>query len=191
MGRATGATAVKETPSKETDFSETDFRARTLIEQVKPTSYQVEPLCRGPSGANCEDRRDIVEKKKMTGEVNPKAYPLADAKLTQTILDLVQQACNYKQLKKGANEATKTLNRGIAEFVVMAADTEPLEILLHLPLLAEDKNVPYVFVPSKQALGRACGVSRPVIACSVTSNEGSQLKTQINSLKDAIEKLLI
>nr|KJB27090.1 hypothetical protein B456_004G277400 [Gossypium raimondii] len=156
----------------------------------------------------------------MTGEpVNPKAYPLADAQLTTTILDLVQQAANYKQLKKGANEglerypfflffffwlcsdtgvslfcwvsATKTLNRGISEFVVMAADTEPLEILLHLPLLAEDKNVPYVFVPSKQALGRACGVTRPVIACSVTSNEGSQLKSQIQQLKDAIEKLLI
>ncbi|KAL9674670.1 hypothetical protein QQ045_002868 [Rhodiola kirilowii] len=123
----------------------------------------------------------------MTGEaVNPKAYPLADAQLTITILDLVQQAANYKQLKKGANEATKTLNRGISEFVVMAADTEPLEILLHLPLLAEDKNVPYVFVPSKQALGRACGVTRPVIACSVTSNEGSQLKSQIQTLKKQI-----
>ncbi|CAI0382768.1 unnamed protein product [Linum tenue] len=108
-----------------------------------------------------------------------------------TILDLVQQAANYKQLKKGANEATKTLSRGISEFVVMAADTEPLEILLHLPLLAEDKNVPYVFVPSKQALGRACGVTRPVIACSMTTNEGSQLKSQIQQLKDAIEKLLI
>ncbi|KOM46534.1 hypothetical protein LR48_Vigan07g023800 [Vigna angularis] len=120
----------------------------------------------------------------QTGEVvNPKAYPLADAQLTITILDLVQQAANYKQLKKGANEATKTLNRGISEFVVMAADTEPLEILLHLPLLAEDKNVPYVFVPSKQALGRACGVTRPVIACSVTTNEGSQLKSQIQQLK--------
>mmetsp|Transcript_31358 Transcript_31358/g.52679 ORF Transcript_31358/g.52679 Transcript_31358/m.52679 type:complete len:129 (-) Transcript_31358:105-491(-) len=123
--------------------------------------------------------------------VNPKAYPLADAQLQNSILDIVQQASNYKQLKKGANEATKTLNRGIAEFIVMSADTEPLEILLHLPLLAEDKNVPYVFVSSKQALGRACGVSRPVIACSITSNEGSQLKTQINALKDAIEKLLI
>lgn len=33
----------------------------------------------------------------------------------------------------------KTLNRGIAEFVVMAADAEPLEILLHLPLLDKDK----------------------------------------------------
>ena len=95
----------------------------------------------------------------MTEEVNPKAYPLADAHLTKTILDLVQQAVNYKQLRKGANEATKTLNRGISEFVVMAADAEPLEvtfrlyppismlfqILLHLPLLCEDKNVSYVF----------------------------------------------
>jgi U4/U6 small nuclear ribonucleoprotein SNU13 len=88
-------------------------------------------------------------------EIHPKAYPLADADLTKSILDLVQQAANFKQLKKGANEATKTLNRGISEFIVMAADTEPLEILLHLPLLCEDKNVPYVFVRSKQ--GASCG----------------------------------
>ncbi|KAK9908083.1 hypothetical protein WJX75_002570 [Coccomyxa subellipsoidea] len=61
----------------------------------------------------------------MSGEaVNPKAYPLADAQLTTTILDIVQQAANYKQLRKGANEATKTLNRGISEFVVLAADAE-------------------------------------------------------------------
>ena len=162
---------------------------------------------------------------RLQAEPNPKAFPLADAALSITILDVVQQAANYKQLKKGANEgarrphfrikahpslscsharalticslssrpqtATKTLNRGIAEMIVMAADAEPLEILLHLPLLCEDKNVPYVFVPSKQALGRACGVSRPVIAASVTTNEGSQLKGQIQTLKDQIEKLLI
>lgn len=73
----------------------------------------------------------------------------------------------------------------------MAADAEPIEILLHLPLLCEDKNVPYVFVPSKTALGRACGVSRPVVACSVTSNEGSELKPQILALKVQLERLLI
>lgn len=123
--------------------------------------------------------------------MNPKAYPLADAKLTVNILDLVQQAANYKQIKKGANEATKTLNRGISEFIIMSADAEPLEILLHLPLLCEDKNVPYVFVPSKVALGRACGVSRPVIAASITSNEASQLGPQIQSMREQIEQLLI
>lgn len=73
----------------------------------------------------------------------------------------------------------------------MAADAEPIEILLHLPLLCEDKNVPYVFVPSKMALGRACGVSRPVISASVTTNDQSELKSQILALKLQIEKLLI
>merc|ERR1712072_1518308 len=96
----------------------------------------------------------------------------------------VQQASNYKQLKKGTNESTKTLNRGIAEIIILAADAEPLEILLHLPLLCEDKNVPYVFVKSKTSLGRACGVTRPVISCSIISKEGSQLNTQIQDLKD-------
>ena len=91
--------------------------------------------------------------------MNPKAYPLADPQLTNTILNLLEQATNYKQMRKGANEgaqfllattfkrlssllifvATKCLNRGIAEFIVMAADTEPLELLLHLPLVCEDK----------------------------------------------------
>lgn len=91
-------------------------------------------------------------------EINPKAYPLADEDLNKSILDLVQQALNYKQLKKGANEgiyfvcdlfsvsnllwnnkATKSLNRGKADLIIMAADTEPIEILMHLPLLCEDK----------------------------------------------------
>ncbi|XP_015791755.1 NHP2-like protein 1 [Tetranychus urticae] len=128
----------------------------------------------------------------MTSEgINPKAYPLADDQLTAKILKLIQQAANYKQIKKGANEATKTLARNLAQLIVMAADAEPLEILLHLPLLCEDKNVPYVFVKSKHALGRACGVSRSVIACSIIANEGSQLTPQITSLQSEIEKLLI
>lgn len=122
---------------------------------------------------------------------NPKAFPLADTNLSTKILDLVQQASHYRQLKKGANEATKTLNRGISEFIVMAADAEPIEIILHLPLLCEDKNVPYVFVPSKIALGRSCGVSRAVVAASVTTNEASELRGVIESIKQGIEQLLV
>jgi U4/U6 small nuclear ribonucleoprotein SNU13 len=65
----------------------------------------------------------------------------------------------------------------------MTADVEPIEIVLHLPLLCEDKNVPYVFLPSKTALGRACGVSRAVIAASVTTNEARELNAQIQAVK--------
>jgi hypothetical protein len=42
-------------------------------------------------------------------KVHPKAYPLSDATLTIAILDLVQQATNYKQLRKGANEGALSL----------------------------------------------------------------------------------
>ena len=72
-------------------------------------------------------------------------------------MDLVSEATQCKQLKKGANEgtvyesiflvsfltctslATKTLNRGISELIILTADTDPIEILLHLPLLCEEK----------------------------------------------------
>ncbi|KAI0822859.1 ribonucleoprotein-associated protein [Trametes gibbosa] len=125
----------------------------------------------------------------MSEEASSKAWPLAEAELVNSILDLVERASQFKQLKKGANEATKTLNRGIAELIILTADTEPLEILLHLPLLCEEKNVAYVFVPSKAALGRACGVTRPVIAASITTNENKELSSQIQTVKLAVERL--
>ncbi|KAJ5175593.1 13 kDa ribonucleoprotein-associated protein [Penicillium canariense] len=126
----------------------------------------------------------------MAEETNA-AWPIADEALSQQLLDLVQQGGHYRQIKKGANETTKTLNRGTSELVVLAADTTPLPIILHLPLLCEDKNVPYVYVPSKMALGRACGVSRPVIAVSITTNEASELANQIRTLKIQVERLMI
>ena len=48
-----------------------------------------------------------------------------------------------------------------------------------------------VYVPSKMALGRACGVSRAVISCSITTNEASDLMSQIRALKDKVERLMI
>ncbi|KAF0973242.1 hypothetical protein C9374_010901 [Naegleria lovaniensis] len=125
-------------------------------------------------------------------EVNPKAYPLADDDLTVSILDLIQSAHNYNQVKRGANEVTKAVNRGIASFVILAADAEPIEILMHLPVLCEDKNIPYCFVKSKTALGRACGISREVISATVINNDNNAaLKKQVNSLKDAIERIIV
>lgn len=142
---------------------------------------------------------------------------MADAALTQEILDLLQSAMHIRQAKKGANEGmsqksseeiqtfdgnkwltcvtkptvTKSINRGTCELAVLAADTEPLAIILHIPLICEDKGVPYVYVPSKTLLGRACGVSRAVIAASISSNELSELSGQIKALQQKVERLAI
>lgn len=55
--------------------------------------------------------------------------------------------------------------------------------------VCEDKGTPYVYVPSKVALGRAAGVSRAIIAVSITSNEASDLNAKIRALRDKVERL--
>ena len=79
------------------------------------------------------------EKDNTTDAPKSRAVPLADKKLQKEILEVLQSAAGFKKIKKGANEATKTLNRGISELIILAADAQPLEIVLHLPLLCEDK----------------------------------------------------
>ena len=146
-----------------------------------------------------EEVEQVVVKKSKTviveaeEEEAPKsrAWPKADNQMTKKILDLCNQATTHKQLKKGANESTKSLNRGVADLIILAADTEPLEIILHLPLLCEDKNVPYVYVPKQADLGRACGVSRNIVACVILHHPDSQLQTTINEMKDKVEQMLL
>eukprot|EP00914_Ancora_sagittata_P025128 GHVO01050067.1.p1 GENE.GHVO01050067.1~~GHVO01050067.1.p1 ORF type:complete len:144 (+),score=21.31 GHVO01050067.1:159-590(+) len=136
--------------------------------------------------------KETKQEDQETGAIDTtRVYPLASEELTHQILSGVQQAVSHKLLRKGANEATKALNRGRAEIVILAADTQPVEILMHLPIVSEDKNIPYVYIKSKSALGRACGVSRPVIACAIMAKEGSPIQSQVNALKNAVEQILI
>jgi len=144
-----------------------------------------------------EESSDENEKEKKSEDENEeekedeRIFPKADKALQKEIFSLITKASQLKQIKKGANEATKTLNRGISDLIIIAADAKPLEIVLHLPLLCEDKNVPYVFVESQKLLGRSCGVSRPVIAVSILNKTPEILKKTVDKLKDKIEQLLI
>ena len=122
-------------------------------------------------------------------DLSDRAKPLADSDLQRKIFKVTEQSVLLKKLKRGANEATKSLNRDIAEVIILAADATPLEIILHLPLLCEDKNVPYIFVPSMAALGAACGTSRNVVACAIVKKfNDPSLESEITALKIAIEK---
>ena len=136
-----------------------------------------------------EKEENDSEPEEEKEEVDKRIFPLASKSIQKDIFNTITRCAQLKKIKKGANEATKTLNRGISDLIVIAADVKPLEIVLHLPLLCEDKNVPYVFVESQRLLGRACGVSRPVIAASILNNTSDELKTTITKLKEEVEKL--
>ena len=123
--------------------------------------------------------------------VSPKAIPLANEDLTAAILELVGAATQNKQISRGANETIKALNKNRAEFVVIAGDTDPIETVLGLPILCEDKNVPYIFITSRAALGQACNITRSVIACAVKTKDNSRLQKSIDALKLKIEQAFI
>lgn len=57
----------------------------------------------------------------MSGQNESAAWPKAeDGALVQELLDCVQQASHYRQLKKGANEATKSyVHRKVSLWLVL------------------------------------------------------------------------
>ena len=108
--------------------------------------------------------------------------------LSDKVLQAVTVAKATGNVRKGVNETTKTIERGLAKLVIMAMDVQPEEILMHLPVLCEEKQVPYVYVPSKVELGQATGISVPTSSIAI-SEEGDSKKliaeivTRIESLK--------
>ena len=44
---------------------------------------------------------------------------------------------------------------------IIAADISPIDVLSHLPILCEEKNVPYIYVKSRAEVGEACKTKRP------------------------------
>lgn len=77
---------------------------------------------------------------------------------TERALEAIEVAKNTGKLKKGTNEATKALERGTAKLVVIAKDVTPPEITMHIPILAKEKGIPCVEVPTKEELGASAGV---------------------------------
>lgn len=102
------------------------------------------------------------------------------------ILQLIQSCKDSNNVKTGANEVTKLLNRGNAQFVILALDCEPIEIIAHLPIICEDKNVSYIYVASKGVLKKAVGIDRDVIACGIFGDSEQAL----NRNEKMIRKIL-
>lgn len=92
----------------------------------------------------------------------------SDSMKTEDILELVETARETGKIRKGVNEATKAAERGIAKVVVVAEDTDPPEIVMHLGPLCDEKKVKLFKVPSRNELGRAAGLEVSCAAVAVT-----------------------
>jgi large subunit ribosomal protein L7Ae len=90
-------------------------------------------------------------------------------------LQLLNEVRVQGKVRKGTNEVTKSVERGEAKLVVIAADVNPPEIIMHLPILCEEKGIACVYVDTKADLGAAAGLPVATSAVAV-ANAGDAAK---------------
>ena len=100
---------------------------------------------------------------------------------------LLQVAKDTGKLRKGTNETTKAIERGIAKLVVIAEDVEPPQVVAHLPILCDERKIPYLYVPSKLELGKSAGLDVGSAAISVI--EPGDAAQSLKDLVKAFESL--
>lgn len=91
------------------------------------------------------------------------------------IYDIVEKAAKTGKVDKGINETTKSVERGVAKFVVVAKDVEPKELVQHLPILCKEKKIKFAEVDSKQKLGISSGISVSCGAVAVIESGEAKL----------------
>jgi large subunit ribosomal protein L7Ae len=113
--------------------------------------------------------------------------------LVNAVYEAVRVAKQSGKVRKGTNETTKAIERGISKLVVIAEDVEPPEVVAHLPILCEERNAPFIFVPSKQQLGMSLGIDVGSAAATIIDpGEAQHIVEQvvgsIANLKGAAKK---
>jgi len=106
--------------------------------------------------------------------------------LSEKILQVIEMARNSGNVRRGTNEATKAIEKGTAQLVVIAEDVDPPEVVMHIPSLCEEKKIPFVYVPSKIELGRASGID--VHCASIAVADAGEGKPQLKDVIKEIEK---
>ena len=91
------------------------------------------------------------------------------------------------RIKKGTNEATKAIERGVARLVIVGEDVQPPEIVAHIPALCEEKKTPYIYVKKQSEIGAAAGLGVNSAAAAIV--EPGKSKELIDDIIQKVQAL--
>ncbi|WP_135828844.1 50S ribosomal protein L7Ae [Halorussus halobius] len=109
------------------------------------------------------------------------------ADLQDRAVEALEVARDTGTVKKGTNETTKAVERGNADLVYIAEDVQPEEIVMHLPELADEKGIPFVFVETQDDIGHAAGLEVGSAAAAVT--DAGEAEDDVEDVADKVEEL--
>ncbi|HKW03656.1 MAG TPA: 50S ribosomal protein L7Ae [Nitrososphaerales archaeon] len=100
--------------------------------------------------------------------------------ISDAAYEALRQAKQTGKVRKGTNETTKAVERGVAKLVIIAEDVEPPEVVAHLPLICDERSIAYVFVPTRANMGPALGIDvGAAAACIVEPGDAQPLIDQV------------
>ncbi|KAM5170013.1 H/ACA ribonucleoprotein complex subunit 2 [Mantella aurantiaca] len=140
-----------------------------------------------------EEEAEVVQEapertyEEMLTTLNPIAQPLAGRKLTKRLYKCIKKAVKHKNIRRGVKEVQKFLNKGEKGIVVLAGDTLPIEVYCHVPVMCEDRSIPYAYIPSKSDLGAAAGSKRPT--CVILIKPNSEYEDAYNECVEEVQAL--
>ena len=106
--------------------------------------------------------------------------------IADKLINITSIAKDTGNVRKGINEATKAVESGKAQLLILAEDIDPEEIVMHLPDLCEEKGIAYAYVPTKQDLGKAAGL---IVSCAaVAIVDGGAAKESLNDVLGRLGK---
>ena len=109
------------------------------------------------------------------------------ADLAESAVEALEVARDTGSVKKGTNETTKAVERGNAALVLIAEDVQPEEIVMHLPELADEKGIPYVFVATQDDIGHAAGLEVGSAAAAIV--ESGEAEETVEDIAAKVEDL--
>ncbi|XP_076265646.1 NHP2 ribonucleoprotein [Rhynchophorus ferrugineus] len=138
------------------------------------TTIQTEELSYEEKVANC----------------NVIAKPMASKKLAKRCYKLIKKAVKHKTyIRCGLKDVQTRIRKGETGLVIFAGDVTPIDIMCHLPGVCEDKNIPYVYTPSRKDLGAAMGVKRGCLTVLIRPND--DYADSFNELKEELTTLAV
>ena len=95
------------------------------------------------------------------------------------------KAKHERYLVHGCNNVTVQIEKKNVRFVAIAADVDPVEVVLHIPALCRKMEVPYVVLRSKAQLGQLFGMKH--VSCVAVLNSIPQ--ERVKSVQQVVESI--
>lgn len=128
------------------------------------------------SGAGLWPKLSSFKKKFTEPVMIPIANPIADEQASEQILSITRKQLEEGNLVSGIKACQKALLKTESPgLMVLNAKTSPMDLITHIPILCEERGVPYIFVKDTSWInGFSCVLLKISDGCQSTQHVLSQ-----------------